>query len=157
MGRVGSTTSRCARQMRRVLGRWERSGLSLREFGEQRGIPVSTLSWWRQVFRRAGEPANAASQSVRASDAATRSTAQDSWLVTASPQTRRSREPMQLAKGGAGYSFSPALRRPSNSLSTNAGSAVERTTLSVASENSGFSRNISSSTVRASSSRPRCA
>jgi hypothetical protein len=41
--------------MRRVLARWQRSGLSLREFGEKRGIPLSTLSWWRQVFRRAGE------------------------------------------------------------------------------------------------------
>jgi hypothetical protein len=29
--------------------------LTLREFGEKRGIPPSTLSWWRQVFRRANE------------------------------------------------------------------------------------------------------
>ena len=29
--------------------------MTLREFGEKRGIPPSTLSWWRQVFRRAGE------------------------------------------------------------------------------------------------------
>jgi hypothetical protein len=69
MGRLGSTTSRRARQLRRVLARWERSGLSLRDFGEQRGIPLSTLTWWRQVFRRAGEPVNVASQSVPASDA----------------------------------------------------------------------------------------
>ena len=55
MGRMGSTTSVRARQMRRVLARWQRSGLTLREFGEKRGIPPSTLSWWRQVFRRAGE------------------------------------------------------------------------------------------------------
>ena len=55
MGRMGSTTSVRARQMRRVLARWQRSGLTLREFGEKRGIPLSTLSWWRQVFRRAGE------------------------------------------------------------------------------------------------------
>jgi transposase-like protein len=41
--------------MRRMLARWQRSGLTLREFAEQRGIPPSTLSWWRQVFRRAGE------------------------------------------------------------------------------------------------------
>jgi len=41
--------------MRRVLARWQRSGLTLRGFGQQRGIPPSTLSWWRQVFRRAGE------------------------------------------------------------------------------------------------------
>ncbi len=55
MGRMGSTTSVRAREMRRVLARWQRSGLTLREFGQQRGIPASTLSWWRQVFRRAGE------------------------------------------------------------------------------------------------------
>jgi hypothetical protein len=57
MGRLGSTTSPRARQMRRVLARWERSGLKLREFGERHGIPLSTLTWWRQVFRHAGEPA----------------------------------------------------------------------------------------------------
>ncbi len=55
MGRMGSTTLVRARQMRRVLARWQRSGLTLREFGQQRGIPPSTLSWWRQVFRHAGE------------------------------------------------------------------------------------------------------
>lgn len=54
--------------MRRVLARWERSGLSLREFGEQRGIPLSTLTWWRQVFRRAGERAVTASRSGPAGD-----------------------------------------------------------------------------------------
>ena len=59
MGRMGSTTSVRARQMRRVLARWQSSGLTLREFGQQRGIPPSTLSWWRQVFRRAGEEKNA--------------------------------------------------------------------------------------------------
>src|ERR1700687_6340825 len=55
MGRLGSTTSPRARQMRRMLARWQRSGLTLREFGQQRGIPLSTLTWWRRVFRRAGE------------------------------------------------------------------------------------------------------
>ena len=60
MGRLGSTTSPRARQMRRVLARWRRSGLTLREFGQQRGIPLSTLTWWRQVFRRAGEQVNEA-------------------------------------------------------------------------------------------------
>jgi hypothetical protein len=44
-----------ARQMRRVLARWQRSGLTLRELGQHRGIPLSTLTWWRRVFRRAGE------------------------------------------------------------------------------------------------------
>ena len=55
--------------MRRVLARWQRSGLKLREFGERHGIPLSTLTWWRQVFRRAGEPVNATSKSVPARDA----------------------------------------------------------------------------------------
>jgi hypothetical protein len=41
--------------MRRVLARWQRSGLTLREFGEKRGIPLSTLTWWRRVFLLAGE------------------------------------------------------------------------------------------------------
>ncbi len=53
MGRMGSTTSVRAHEMRRVLADWQRGGLTLREFGEQRGIPVSTLSWWRRVFRDA--------------------------------------------------------------------------------------------------------
>jgi hypothetical protein len=30
--------------MRWVLARWQRNGLTLREFGQQRGIPLSTLS-----------------------------------------------------------------------------------------------------------------
>jgi hypothetical protein len=53
MGSVGSTTSVRAREMRRVLADWQDSGLTLREFGEKRGIPVSTLSWWRRVVRDA--------------------------------------------------------------------------------------------------------
>ena len=65
MGRMGSTTSVRARQMRRELARWQRSGLKLREYGQQHGIPLSTLSWWRQVFRRAGEQGNAASKQSR--------------------------------------------------------------------------------------------
>jgi hypothetical protein len=69
MGRLGSTTSPRARQMRRVLARWQRSELTLREFGQQRGIPLSTLTWWRQVFRRAGEPVDLASKSAPAGDA----------------------------------------------------------------------------------------
>ena len=42
MGRMGSTTSVRACEMRLVLADWQRSGLTLREFGEQRGIPVYT-------------------------------------------------------------------------------------------------------------------
>jgi septum formation inhibitor MinC len=69
MGGSGSTASPRAQEMRRVLVRWQRSGLTLREFGRQRGIALSTLTWWRQVFRRAGEQLNAASKRVAASDA----------------------------------------------------------------------------------------
>jgi hypothetical protein len=57
MERLGSRTTARAREMRRVLGRWERSGLTLRAFGEQRGIPLSTLTWWRRVFRGGDEEA----------------------------------------------------------------------------------------------------
>jgi hypothetical protein len=55
MGSMGSTTSVRAREMRRVLARWQRSGLTLREFGEKREIPLSTLTWWRRVFQDAGD------------------------------------------------------------------------------------------------------
>ncbi len=68
MGRLGSTTSPRARQMRRVLARWQRSGLTLREFGQRREIPLSTLTWWRQVFRRAGEQVDTAPKSASGSD-----------------------------------------------------------------------------------------
>jgi hypothetical protein len=66
MGDSGSTTSQRARQMRQVLVRCERSGLTPREFGQPRGIPLTSLTWWwwRQVFQRAGEHLNAASKSV---------------------------------------------------------------------------------------------
>jgi hypothetical protein len=59
MGSMGSTSSARAQKMRRVLAQWQRSGLRLREFGEQRGIPLSTLRWWRRVFRAAGAAAPA--------------------------------------------------------------------------------------------------
>ncbi len=55
MGSMGSTTSVRARQMRQVLAGWQRSGLPLREFGQKRGVPLSTLNWWRRVFRDAGD------------------------------------------------------------------------------------------------------
>src|ERR1700720_2584110 len=64
MGRMGSTTSVRARQMRGELARWQRSGLKLRVYGQQHGIPLSTLTWWRQVFRHAGEQGNAGSEAA---------------------------------------------------------------------------------------------
>lgn len=54
MARLGSTTTARAREMGRVLQRWERSGLTLKAFGEREGIPASTLVWWRHVFRHRG-------------------------------------------------------------------------------------------------------
>jgi transcriptional regulator with XRE-family HTH domain len=51
---MGSTTSVRAREMRLVLADWQRGGLTQREFAEKHGIPLSTLSWWRRVFREAG-------------------------------------------------------------------------------------------------------
>jgi hypothetical protein len=48
-----STSTMRARQMRRVLGRWERSGLTLAAFAKREGVVLSTLAWWRQVFRHA--------------------------------------------------------------------------------------------------------
>ena len=65
MATLGSTKSPRARQMRRgwLLAQWQHSGLTLRDFGQQRGIPLSTLTWWRQVFRRAGEQIDVAPKS----------------------------------------------------------------------------------------------
>jgi hypothetical protein len=56
MARLGSPISARARQMRRILAQWERSGLTLREFGRRRKIPPSTLRWWRHVFRYRNAP-----------------------------------------------------------------------------------------------------
>jgi hypothetical protein len=52
MGQGSIETTR-ARQMRAVLEEFERSGQTLQAFGQQRGIPVSTLTWWRHVWRGA--------------------------------------------------------------------------------------------------------
>ena len=51
-GRGSGRTAR-ARQMRRVLAQWERSGLTLTEFARRHGMAASTLTWWRRVFRDA--------------------------------------------------------------------------------------------------------
>ena len=42
------------RAMQRLLGRWERSGLTLAEFARRAGMPPGTLGWWRHALR-AGE------------------------------------------------------------------------------------------------------
>jgi transposase-like protein len=51
-GRGSRTTAR-ARQMRRVLAQWERSGQTLTGFARRHGMAASTLTWWRRVFRDA--------------------------------------------------------------------------------------------------------
>jgi hypothetical protein len=52
--RLVSTKTARAREMRRVLTRWARSGLTQREFAQREDIPLSTITWWRHVFRHAG-------------------------------------------------------------------------------------------------------
>ena len=42
-------------EMSKVLGQLDQSGLGVAAFARQRGIPVSTLRWWRSMRRR-GEP-----------------------------------------------------------------------------------------------------
>jgi len=71
--------------MRRVLAGWQRSGLTLREFGERHGIPLSTLTWWRQVFRHAGEQGNAASKRIPANDVMVFSEVPQSATVPTTP------------------------------------------------------------------------
>lgn len=39
-------------EMDKILGELDGSGLRMTEFARQRGIPVSTLQWWRSVRRR---------------------------------------------------------------------------------------------------------
>ena len=65
MARLGSTKTARAREMRRVLRRWVRSGLTQRAFAEREGIAASTMAWWGHVFRHAGKRTNSASQRPR--------------------------------------------------------------------------------------------
>ena len=44
---MGKETERCA-EMRRVLEEYAASGLSRREFCQQRGITLTTLDYWRR-------------------------------------------------------------------------------------------------------------
>lgn len=65
MARLGSTKTARARQMRGVLARWARSGLTQREFAKREGIAASTMAWWGHVFRQAGKRTHNASQRPR--------------------------------------------------------------------------------------------
>ncbi|MCA9759713.1 MAG: hypothetical protein KDA27_28205 [Candidatus Eisenbacteria bacterium] len=42
------------KEMRTVLSRWRRSGLSLRRFGQDQGISYNTLQYWRRKFEGTG-------------------------------------------------------------------------------------------------------
>ena len=45
-----------AAEMYKVLGEIEPSGLGVAAFARQRGIPLSTLRWWRSMQRRGQAP-----------------------------------------------------------------------------------------------------
>lgn len=51
MARRGSGETARAREMRRMLGRWERSGLTQAEFALRHGITPGALRWWRHTLR----------------------------------------------------------------------------------------------------------
>jgi hypothetical protein len=44
---VAMPTTESIETWQKVLGDWEASGLSLREFAAQRGLKVKSLEWWR--------------------------------------------------------------------------------------------------------------
>ena len=46
--------TRRGREMKRVLERCERSGLSLAEFARRERMSANTLAWWRHRLRRTG-------------------------------------------------------------------------------------------------------
>ncbi len=48
---MGKPTARAA-EMRRVLGEYESSGQTRREFCEGRGIAVTTFDYWRRIHAR---------------------------------------------------------------------------------------------------------
>lgn len=48
-----SRQRRSQAEMGRLLDELEHSGLSQRAFAERRGIPLSTLTWWRRKLGRA--------------------------------------------------------------------------------------------------------
>ncbi len=57
-------TRRSAAEMERVLDDLERSDLSHRAFAEDRGIPLSTITWWRRRLGRSAKRRSAAAALV---------------------------------------------------------------------------------------------
>ena len=43
-----------SKEMRTVLARWRRSGLSLRRFGQDEGLSYNTLQYWRRKLEGTG-------------------------------------------------------------------------------------------------------
>ena len=50
MAGTGARPTARAQEMRRVVERWARSGLTQREFAAREGIAPGTLGWWRHVL-----------------------------------------------------------------------------------------------------------
>lgn len=54
MATTGTATTPRGREMRQLLRRWRRSGLSLEEFAQQNRLSAKTLAWWRWKLERDG-------------------------------------------------------------------------------------------------------
>lgn len=52
MASTGSRTTPRGREMRELLRRWKRSGLSLQEFARKHRLSARTLAWWRWKLGR---------------------------------------------------------------------------------------------------------
>ncbi len=48
---MAETLTPRAREMQRLIERWERSGLGAAEFARRRGLSPNTFSWWRHRLR----------------------------------------------------------------------------------------------------------
>jgi len=60
-----ATATKAERRFRRLLTAEARSGLSRREFAEQRGVSAGTLSWWKHEIDRREEARARAVESAR--------------------------------------------------------------------------------------------
>lgn len=55
MAKRRATGRRTAEDWQREIRRWRRSGLTGREYARERGLKVTTLSWWAWKLRRDGQ------------------------------------------------------------------------------------------------------